>query len=111
MKADAPHDAGDRRIASVAFGDSVDRAHPPLPAVDAVPKRSRKRENAETRGKRYLVEGRLTVREVSSTRILATCRGTGSTWSLGFMNGVWFCECPARSRCSHLWSLLLVMSR
>lgn len=68
------------------------------------------RENAETRGKRYLAEGRLQVKAISTGRILATCRGSGATWNLGHLNGVWFCECPARSRCSHLWALQLVVS-
>lgn len=66
------------------------------------------RENAQARGKRYLTEGRLRLKLVQSRRILAVCRGTGATWSCGFMNGVWFCECPARTRCSHLWALQLV---
>ncbi len=68
------------------------------------------RENAEARGKRYLTEGRLIVDHVSNGRVLARCRGTGATWNLGFLNGVWFCECPARTRCSHRWALALVTS-
>jgi hypothetical protein len=72
---------------------------------------SRRRENAEARGKRYLTEGRLRIQEVSPRRVLDTCAGTGATWNLGFLNGVYFCECPARTRCSHLWALELVVTR
>jgi hypothetical protein len=66
------------------------------------------RENVETKGRRYLLEGRLIVREVIGDRIRATCRGSGSTWRLGFLNDRWYCECPARTRCSHLVALQLV---
>lgn len=68
------------------------------------------RENAETRGRRYLVEGRLQVLHVSTARVIARCRGTGVTHDVGFLNDRWFCSCPARSRCSHLVALQHVVN-
>jgi hypothetical protein len=119
VKADATHDAGDRRIVAAVEGTGVGVGPDAEISSETTNSSSQcsqvsriqKRENAEARGKRYLTEGRLQIREVSVSRILATCRGTGATYELGFLNGVWFCECPARSRCSHLWSLELVTSR
>lgn len=65
------------------------------------------REAARDKGLRYLAEGRLIVQEVVPRRIRATCRGTGSTYRLGFdaNTAEWWCSCPARTRCAHLWAL------
>jgi len=67
------------------------------------------RENAETRGRRYLTEGRLVITRVDPKGIIATCRGSGTvhdvTW---FAGSGWNCTCPARSTCAHLWALQLV---
>lgn len=68
------------------------------------------RENIESKGRRYLIEGRLTVRHVGAHQIRATCRGTETTWEVGYSGARWWCECPARSRCSHLVALQLVTS-
>jgi hypothetical protein len=66
------------------------------------------RENAETKGRRYLVEGRLLVERVDSNGIVATCRGNGAKYRLGHNGTVWGCTCRARGICSHLTALRLV---
>lgn len=69
------------------------------------------RENAETKGRRYAVEGRLQVHAVTDDTIEATCRGDGHVYRLGW-HGTWHCSCPARSdRCCHLVALRLVTVR
>jgi uncharacterized Zn finger protein len=66
------------------------------------------RENAETKGRRYVAEGRLTVDHVSADEIRARCRGDGAVYQLGLNRGEWYCNCPALGRCSHLVALKLV---
>ena len=68
------------------------------------------RENAEAKSRRYLCEGRLTVIDVRSGVIRATCRGDGKVYKLGFWTGRgWRCDCPATSeRCAHLLACRLV---
>ena len=69
------------------------------------------RESAETKGRRYLVEGRLQIVSYGSDTIEAVCRGTEETHRLGFSGGSYFCSCPAKTRCSHLVALQLVAPR
>lgn len=66
------------------------------------------RENVQTKGRRYVAEGRLTVTLVDGETIVAVCRGQGATYRLGFEAGGWFCDCPARSTCAHVIALKLV---
>lgn len=70
------------------------------------------RENAAAKGRRYLVEGRLTVRQVDRTRgVLAHVRGdSGLTYRCEWAPDLgWLCNCPARtSACAHLVALRLV---
>jgi hypothetical protein len=66
------------------------------------------RENALTKGRRYVSEGRLVVRAVDGTAARAECRGDGAIYTLGFENGRWWCSCPALGRCSHQHALGLV---
>jgi hypothetical protein len=68
------------------------------------------REDAATKARRYVSEGRLIVRLVSAEEILATARGDGAMYQLGFSPGRgWWCECPAvTDQCSHLRGLRLV---
>lgn len=66
------------------------------------------RENAATKGRRYVVEGRLTVTLLHGRRIRATCRGGGAVYRLGHDRAEWWCECPARGLCAHLVALQLV---
>jgi hypothetical protein len=70
------------------------------------------RENAATKGRRLLVEGRLLVERVDGNAVRATCRGdSGAVYRLGHDGAGWFCDCAARSTCSHLRALMLVTVR
>jgi hypothetical protein len=70
------------------------------------------RDNAETKARRYLTEGRLIVLAVDRGRrhIDAWCRGDGDHYHLGYdPTRGWWCDCPARTdRCAHLCALRLV---
>jgi hypothetical protein len=68
------------------------------------------RENAEAKGRRYVAEGRLVVDLVIPGEVRARCRGGGACYRLGFVDGDWFCSCPALTRCSHLVALGLVVA-
>lgn len=70
------------------------------------------RENAEAKGRRYLVEGRLMVTTLDHEHVTATARGSGHLYRCGHnaADG-WWCTCPARSRCAHLVALQLVTVR
>ncbi len=64
------------------------------------------RENAYTKSRRYLSEGRLVVKHVDRHGVAATCRGDGALHRLGWEPATgWRCTCPARGRCSHLLAL------
>jgi uncharacterized Zn finger protein len=70
------------------------------------------RENARSKGMRYLGEGRLTVLHVDPERVQAQCRGAGALYRLRWSESEgWTCSCPAKGRCSHLWALLSVTVR
>jgi hypothetical protein len=70
------------------------------------------RENFHEKAVRYLGEARLQVRTIDAAEIRATCRGdSGEVYALGFRRGGWYCDCPARTRCAHLQSLMLVSLR
>lgn len=69
------------------------------------------RENVETKGRRYLTEGRLTVEVVVADAIRARCRGAGAVYDLAHAAGAgWSCSCPARGWCAHLVALSLVVT-
>jgi uncharacterized Zn finger protein len=70
------------------------------------------RESAEAKGRRYLVEGRLTVEHVDASGVRATCRGGGIVYDVAWAPGDgWSCSCPARVRCAHRVALELVVVR
>lgn len=70
------------------------------------------REDAWSKGRRLLVEGRLIVRSAGPQGIRALCRGdSGEFYRLGYRPGSWYCDCPCPSRCSHLHALMLVTVR
>jgi uncharacterized Zn finger protein len=70
------------------------------------------RENAERKGARLLVSGRLIVTWLDATEARATCRGdSGEIYLLGYRPGSWYCDCPALGRCSHLVALMRVTVR
>jgi uncharacterized Zn finger protein len=67
------------------------------------------RESAETKGVRYLGEGRLTILRVDDRRVEALCFGdSGEAYRVGYKPGGWWCGCPALGRCSHLVALMRV---
>jgi uncharacterized Zn finger protein len=68
-------------------------------------------ENAETKGRRYLTEGRLTILRVDRAGVDAECRGAGAVYRVSYANGTWSCTCAARGTCSHLHALQLVAVR
>jgi hypothetical protein len=54
------------------------------------------RETVEQKAGRYLVEGRLTVHQVTATVIRATCVGNaGEVYHVGWLRGRWGCSCQA----------------
>jgi hypothetical protein len=69
------------------------------------------RENAESKARRYLAEGRVRIiacDEAAST-IVAEVRGTGAIYAAGHGPKGWACECDARSNaCAHILALKLV---
>ena len=71
------------------------------------------REDAATKARRYVCEGRLTIRLVGVEEIRATAKGDGEVYELGLLPGRgWYCSCPAvTDKCSHLRGLRLVTVR
>jgi uncharacterized Zn finger protein len=70
------------------------------------------RESVESKGRRYLLESRLTVVLVGGDVVRATCRGSGELYELGHTPGRgWWCNCPARAQCAHLLALMAVTVR
>lgn len=68
---------------------------------------------------RYLSEGRLEVTSVNPAAraaVIATCRGSDQTYSLGYdrKDGKWRCTCEASAKfyreCTHLVALKLVVT-
>jgi uncharacterized Zn finger protein len=69
------------------------------------------RENAAAKGRRYLVEGRLTVRQGSHAGVVAFVRGdSGLVYRAEWSSDLgWLCNCLARTdQCAHLVALRLV---
>lgn len=86
--------------------------------LDESPLVIRGTENLEQKGKRYVIEGRLRIERFEpSGLIVASCRGTGATYSLGYdpARREWRCTCAVERggkrnrRCSHLAALQLVV--
>lgn len=67
------------------------------------------RANAAAKARTYLSEGRVVVTHASRGRAAATVRGDGHLWHARFLNGIWSCDCPARTpSCAHLIALRLI---
>jgi uncharacterized Zn finger protein len=61
------------------------------------------RENAATKARRLLTEGRVTIVHVDEGGVAALVRGdTAMTYRVTHAGGEWRCACPARTRCSHV---------
>ena len=70
------------------------------------------REDAATKGRRLLTEGRLRIVTASDRHIVAHCIGdSGERYVLTCDPRSWTCSCPALGRCSHLVALMLVTLR
>lgn len=79
---------------------------------------SRRRESVEEKGRRYLLEGRLTMLSIDARGGIAYCRGDTGTYmvrhSLVGKKRGWQCECPnprPSARCSHIVALQLVLMK
>jgi hypothetical protein len=70
------------------------------------------REDARTRGRRLVAEGRLQVLVVDRAEIAGVIRGdSGRYHYCGWRpDRGWWCECEARTQCGHLYALQLVTS-
>jgi hypothetical protein len=66
------------------------------------------RENALNKGRRYVAEGRLVVKQLDAESVRAECKGDGAIYRVGYADGRWSCNCPALGRCSHEYALGLV---
>ena len=81
-------------------------------ATEMFVKKVTKRENAQDKSRRLLVNGRLRVVKVDGDLIIAECRGdSGAIYHLGHEPGArkpWRCTCPATGPCSHLYALWAV---
>jgi hypothetical protein len=69
------------------------------------------RENAESKARRYLTEGRVRIvacDEAAGT-IVAEVRGSGTVYAAGHGPKGWSCDCPAKSKnCAHVLALRLI---
>jgi uncharacterized Zn finger protein len=72
-------------------------------------------ENAETKGRRYLVEGRLELQCVGHDVVLARCLGDeGDVYNVRWDGArrAWKCDCPAYGpRCAHVLALAHVVRK
>ena len=67
------------------------------------------RENAATKARRYLTEGRVVITVVRAGCVMARVRGDGAIHDAGYLRGRWYCSCPARTdQCAHLRALRMV---
>ena len=67
------------------------------------------REDAATKARRLLAEGRVTVRTITADEIVAEVRGDSArTYSTRYDPSGWACTCDARSRCSHVRAVMLI---
>lgn len=72
------------------------------------------RESVSDKAGRLLVSGSLCILELTDDRITAEIGGDTGSYRLGFHPRVrsgWFCQCPARVPCSHLFALWSVIDR
>jgi hypothetical protein len=68
------------------------------------------REDAATKARRLLAEGRLTLRVLSEHVIEASVRGDSAlVYTTRWDRAGWACTCEARTRCSHVRALQLVV--
>jgi uncharacterized Zn finger protein len=68
------------------------------------------REDAASKARRYLLEGRLVVELVRADEVAAVVRGDGAQHRVTFFRNRWRCTCPSRGRCSHQLAVGLVVA-
>lgn len=68
------------------------------------------RENAAAKARRYLSEGRVVLTRVDHDRAAAVVRGDGRLHHVSVRGPEWACTCEARSRCSHMIAVGLVVA-
>lgn len=112
VEADADAATGDPDGDPLGYDEMRDLLKKQLAESDLV---LRGAENVEQKGRRYLTEGRIVVKQAGaeSGLIVAVARGSGGeTYNLGWDPGKnqWRCTCRAgqKGRCSHLIGLRLV---
>lgn len=67
------------------------------------------REDAATKARRLLAEGRVIVTHVDGRDVSAIVRGdSAELYSVTHRSGSWACDCAALGRCSHVQALMLV---
>ena len=67
------------------------------------------REDAATKARRLLAEGRVTIVHADEGGVAALIRGDSAmTYRVTHAGGEWRCDCAARTRCSHIQALMLV---
>lgn len=67
------------------------------------------RENAASKARRYLAEGRVILTRVSGRVVSARVRGDGALYDVVFQDGRWSCDCPAvTDQCAHARAVRLV---
>jgi uncharacterized Zn finger protein len=67
------------------------------------------REDAQTKARRLVSEGRVTIRRIRDDLIAAHVRGdTAEVYAVTLEPDGWSCGCPALGRCSHVRAVQLV---
>ena len=67
------------------------------------------REDAQTKARRLVSEGRVTIRRIGDDLIVADVRGdTAEVYPVTWDPDSWSCGCPALGRCSHVRAVQLV---
>lgn len=68
------------------------------------------RENAASKGRRYLTEGRVVITRLNTGSVDAVVRGDGTHHAVAWRPHLWTCTCEARGTCSHLLAVRLVVA-
>jgi hypothetical protein len=68
------------------------------------------REDAQTKARRYLAEGRVRIRLLNeqSADADAEVRGSGAVYAVEHDDKGWSCDCAARTECAHIAALKCV---
>lgn len=69
------------------------------------------RESVDVKARRYLCEGRVLIRHVDQSTVVARVRGSDSYYRVVGDEHGWLCDCPARRICAHETAVMLVTVR